>query len=61
MNPFHWLKTIVKAKAKAAFNEGMAEGVAEAAQEFASAIEGLSIEMPALVDKPKGRKTASQS
>lgn len=53
MNPFSWLKAIVKAKAKAAWHEGMQEGVAEAAQEFAAALEGVEVELPAIGDKPK--------
>jgi len=60
MNPFHWLKAVVKAKAKAAFHEGMAEGTAEAAQEFAAALEGISIELPALEDRPRRRKPTAE-
>lgn len=56
MNPFVWLKNAVKSKAKAAFNEGMAEGVAEAAQEFAAALEGVEVDLPALTDKPAKRR-----
>ena len=58
MNPFTWLKSAFKTRAKAAVREGIAEGTTEALQEFAAALEGLTADLPALAleDKPKARK-----
>lgn len=56
MSPFQWLKAFVKARAKSAFNEGMVEGVSEAAQEFAQAMQAIEVDLPAIADKPTKKR-----